>query len=170
MIPWLIAAIAAGLGVLVLQPKRGPMGLTQDDLLWLGRALVGETGASSERAMAAVSWAMYQRWQQLGRNRGRSFTWMLQAYCQPINPKWASLAAEGCRAHPEMCTVAHLSRRARITGLPWNNLPLAVRSFVERFGRGVVANPVPGMIDFAAFNFQGEQTVIDGNHFGTRRV
>jgi hypothetical protein len=95
---------------------------------------------------------------------------MLQAYCQPINPKWASLAAEGCRAHPEMCTVAHLSRRARITGLPWNNLPLAVRSFVERFGRGVVANPVPGMIDFAAFNFQGEQTVIDGNHFGTRRV
>jgi len=163
----LVVAAVAAIGALTMgRQTKTQVGLTQEDLLWLARALMGETEGSSDRAMAAVAWAMFQRWQQ--KSRGKTFTQLLRAYCQPINPEYATLAGRGCRAHPEMCTVAHLERRRRISTMTWEQLPNVVRDLVERFGRGEVPNPVPGMVDFAAFSFPGERVVIDGNHFGTK--
>jgi len=149
--------------------------LTQDDLLWLGSALVGEAGTDNLTAWAAVAWATVQYHAiVLGSNGQRpvfsSFTSLLRAYCQPINPKWESASTSSCHQHPERCTEALIQRRAQIRSLAWERLPEGVRQTISSLGAGALTNPVPGMTDWAAFSWQARSQVrlinIRGNKFG----
>lgn len=147
--------------------------LTQDDLLWLGRAIVGEAGDNpSRRSAAAIAWALAQNFALIPSSRGgvprfSTFTGLVRAYCQPVNPSW-SVAGDGkCLEIPSACTPAHIARRARISSLSWNQLG-AVQGYVQDFAAGRLENPVPGMVDWLAGPWDGGQVNIGGNVFGVR--
>jgi hypothetical protein len=167
-------------GVFVRGRKiHGPGGFTyriaDSDLLWLARAVWGEAG-TNERSGAAVIWSMAQYHALvLGRSGRRpkfsSLKNLLRAYCQPINPKWASRGASGCQRRPDHCTERHLRRRRRITTASWEQIPPQVRDLVTRFADGNLGNPVPGMTDWAAYDWShrakgGRLVDIGGNLFG----
>jgi hypothetical protein len=152
--------------------------LTDDDLLWLARAVWGEAGDRNERGGAAVAWAMVQYHALvIGRNGQRpafsTLTALLRSYCQPINPRWASMDASGCRERPGDCSVGALDRRRQITNASWSSIPSVPRGVVEQLAAGSLANPVPGMVDWAARDWSRESQTplinIGGNKFGVGR-
>jgi len=144
--------------------------VTADDRLWMGRMLIGETGESGwdsrdpaeqeakRQAGVAVLYSVAERFASnpsLRSNTGNTFTGVMRAFSQPINPIWSSLSACSngrgcCGSEGTMCTPAHLSRRQRIQSKSWNALPEGVRSLVDDFIAGRVTNPIPGYNDFAA--------------------
>ena len=152
--------------------------LTNDDLLWLARAVWGEADVNT-RGGAAVIWAMAQYHALVigAGNRRPAFSTLLgllRAYCQPINPRWASPEAAGCVSRPAACTQRHLDRRARITNASWEQIPRSVRDLVVRFAAGQLDNPVPGAVDWADEDWSSRSSIplinIEGNYFGVGRV
>ncbi len=125
--------------------------LTWDDLLWAGRMLVGETGSNAGSVEgAAVLWTMASL---LVKSRSNSFTRLIQAYSQPINPKWRR-DGEFCRVggrnngRPE-CADNLLDRRDRTATIEWSQLPDDVQDLVFKWATGQINNPVPKATDFA---------------------
>lgn len=175
------AAFTGGRGEVYVRGRvlYGPGGftyrLTDSDLLWLARAVWGEAG-TDKRNGAAVIWAMAQYHALVLGSGGRrpkfsTLKNLLRAYCQPINPKWASRGASGCQRKPEHCTNRHLQRRRRITTASWDQIPSDVRDLVTKFAAGDLDNPVPGMTDWAAYDWSsraknGRLVNIGGNKFG----
>lgn len=152
--------------------------ITDEDILWLARAIWGESGPRGGRPGAAVAWAMAQYHalvlsRQGDRPKFSTLTNLLRAYCQPINPIWASMSGRGCQRRPDHCTERHLRRRRQITNASWEQIPAPVRELVMRFVQGDVRNPVPGATDWAAYDWQRRSKVplinISGNKFGIGR-
>jgi hypothetical protein len=154
--------------------------LTDNDLLWLARALVGEVGASGwsdrdkQRGGAAVIWALAQNFMLVigaGNRRPRfsTFTNIVRAYCQPVNPAWMDPNGAKCQSHPDACTPARLNRRRQISSMSWNSIPPEVRDLVTQFKQGSLDNPVIGMTDWHARTWNGALVEIAGNHFGVGR-
>lgn len=150
---------------------RGPTGatytLTDDDLLWLGRAIYGEAGTKA-RGGAAVAWALAQNFMLVSRRPPRfsTFKQLILNYCQPVNPAWADPNGVKCRRRPDMCTPQKIARRAQITNMPWASIPVSVRDIVQRFAAGTLPNEVPGMVDWATPRWRADNIEIDGNFFG----
>lgn len=151
--------------------------ITDDDMLWLARAIWGEAD-QNERGGAAVAWAMAQYHALVLGSGGRrpafsTLTALLRSYCQPINPMWASLDASGCRRSPDKCSDGLLRRRAMITNARWESIPEVPRRIAERLAAGDLPNPVPGMTDWAARDWgrdsQAGVVNIAGNRFGVGR-
>jgi hypothetical protein len=141
--------------------------MTAEDRLWLGRALVGETGGEDRRAAAAVAWSMANRYRQKAARAGwPTFTVLLRNYCQPINPKWESLASSGCVRRPDMCTQAQLLRRASMRNLQWDQLPPVTKQVVADLSEGRLENPVGDRNTFAANRTSALDLNIGGNWFG----
>lgn len=151
-------------------PVGDPTPLTDEDMLWLGRAIVGETGGRNEEWGAAVAWALAQNLKLVRRARPiTTFTGVTRAYCQPINPKWLDINAEGCRRAPHMCTERHLARRHRYVRMSWDDLPPETQRVVQQFQAGTLPNPVSGAVDWHANHFPGATVEIGGNWFGVGR-
>ena len=151
--------------------------VTDEDKLWLARAVWGESGERGGRPGAAIAWAMLQYLALVvGRHGQRpafsSLTRQLRSYCQPINPKWGSMSGSGCQRHPERCTEHMLARRRQITNAGWDRIPRAVRQVVEGVLAGNIENPVPGAVDWASYDWSGSQIAminVQGNKFGVGR-
>jgi hypothetical protein len=156
----------------------GPTGatytLTDDDLLWLARAVKGEAGTSA-RGGAAVAWAMAQNYMTTGPGSGPrfaalpTFTALLRGYCQPINPIWADVNAAGCRRNPAACTPNLIARRRAIATMPWSAIPQSIRDLVTSFATGTLPNPIPGLTDWATPRWGADNIEIDGNFFGRKQ-
>lgn len=150
---------------------RGPTGatytLTDDDLLWLARAINGEAGTKA-RGGAAVAWALAQNFMLVGRRPPRvsTFTALIRSYCQPVNPIWADPNGAKCQRNPAACTPAKIARRAQITNMSWGRIPASVRDIVTRFASGALPNEVPGLVDWATPRWAPDNVEIDGNFFG----
>lgn len=157
--------------------------ITDDDLLWLGRAMIGEVGEwgwsdnEMKRGGAAIVWALAQNNFLVVGSGGRrprytTLAGIARAYCQPINPLWADPNGVKCRQYPEACTQSRLDRRRRITSTSWAALPPEVRDLLAKFKSGRLANPVPEMTDWHARSWDGAEMVVGGNHFGVgnRRI
>jgi len=155
----------------LLGPGSTAVSLTPTDKLWLGRAVLGETGGTDRRANAAVIWALAQNLMLIigsrdSRPRFSSFTALIRAYAQPVNPSWA-VAGEGkCILHPGSCTPARIARRAATASTLYADLPAATRETVGAFFNGTLANPVPGATDWHASHFEGATVQVGGNWFG----
>lgn len=123
--------------------------LTELDIIWAARMVYGESGTNIVDG-AAVLWTMTQRF-ALG--RWPTFTALCQAYSQPINPRWArngEFCRPGGRYHgQDNCSEARLRRRDSISNMPWDSIPLAVRTLVDTWSTGNLPNPVPRAIEFA---------------------
>jgi hypothetical protein len=156
----------------------GPTGatytLTDDDLLWLGRAIKGEAD-ESVRGGTAVAWAMAQNYMTTGPGGGPrfaalpTFTRLLRAYCQPINPAWMDPNGAKCRARPQACTIQHLNRRRSISSMSWDSLSASIRDIVTRFAAGTLPNPIPDLTDWATPRWGADNVEIDGNFFGRKQ-
>jgi len=148
-------------------PVGDPTPLTDDDMLWLGRAIVGETGGRNEEWGAAVAWTLAQNMKLIQRSSPfTTFTGVTRAYCQPISPRWATADASGCQRAPHMCTERHLERRQRYLRMTWDEFPSATQNVVTAFRAGTLPNPVPGAVDWHADPFEGATVDVGGNWFG----
>lgn len=135
------------------------------DALWLARSIVGE----SQRDALAVGSTLLRRWcfvNDQRKNAGSSLLWptftdLVRAYSQPVNPAWADRGTE-----------QQIARRARITGLSWAEIPESVRTVVLGLLGGRVPLSKPGAIHFAdtrvsrtfMANNPGAKTVGDGHN------
>lgn len=105
-------------------PTRGYT-LTDEDVLWLARALVGEAGEDCTREEAAYHFYCWLDRFLLMRNAWLldkwSFTSLLQAHSQPINPRWAvagkGLCAEKDPDSNNECDAKRIAHRAYIRSL-----------------------------------------------------
>jgi hypothetical protein len=134
--------------------------LTPEDRLWAARMIYGEGGDPK-----AVLWTMASR---LALVRGGSFTRLLRAYSQPINPCWyrgttatCSSGGAGCGpgSHYDVdapcvsgvvnpCCRELLDRRAHILAMTEADLAPQL-ALVDRWMAGQSPNPVPRAVDFA---------------------
>jgi hypothetical protein len=144
-------------------PRRGYK-LTDDDVLWLARAMVGEAGEGINEQEAAALFHCWMdrlhlvnaRWSQ----EGWSLRQLIQAHSQPVNPLWIDPDGSKCRQHPQYCTAAHIARRKRIQGLSRAQLE-QIGSW--RFALMAQAGDLPRTIaeptyDFAACSLTGKQS------------
>lgn len=108
--------------------------LSQDDLLWLGRAYCGEHGFTDWQHCELFVWTMLNRFLLHKANRHwRSFKYMLRRFSQPVNPRWAR-GGDLALKNPKQATERHLRRREKISSLRWNQIPPEVRTVLKRFG------------------------------------
>jgi hypothetical protein len=121
--------------------------LTEEDKLWLARACAGECGEKFDGpdCYAAVCWSMMNRYLLATvQDNWQTFTQLLRAFCQPINPKWARGGAK-CPTESydksDPCYVGKLDRRARMASLPWEKIDLNIRNLVESFAAGNILIP-----------------------------
>lgn len=115
--------------------------VTDEDALWLGRAMEGEAGSNALEAHACAS-VLLRRWAQRG---GASFTEHIRAFSQPVNPRWAAGGDLALR-NPSSATAAQLERRARVTALGWLQLSASARDAVAAVLGGRLL--LPGAIDW----------------------
>lgn len=128
--------------------------ITDEDLLWLGRAAEGE----GTREAPHTIWTWMQRYAGGVANLTDfrsypSLTALVRAHSQPVNPKWAR-DGEFCRpggryAGGPRCAENLLQRRERMSSLPYAQLSLSVRDTILALKTASLPNPVPGAVDFA---------------------
>lgn len=139
-------------GVLVVRNVAKP--LTNADLLTVGKMLEGEGAADCALHAATVIWTVLQRQAYL-RQEDLPTKTFLEAFSQPINPIWARGGSACAPNAPERnrpyCTPSHYARRERIAQLTWDTLSPRTRAYVSAWAAGELPNPVPGVIDFAAW-------------------
>jgi hypothetical protein len=120
--------------------------LTDKDLLWLGRAYVGEHGWHDVSHFGAFTWCMINRYMlHPGSKHWPTFVYMLRRFSQPINPRWqrdGDLAKK--HAGSSACTEAKFRRRKLISTLKWVDLPAVLRSRLRMLQAGCIA-PVDGL-------------------------
>lgn len=110
-------------------PTRGYT-LTDDDVLWLARAFVGEAGENCTREEAEYHFYCWLDRFLLVRKRWLTEAWsfaaLLRAHSQPINPLWATAGAGKCAEKDpngvKECDAGHISRRAYIRSLSVSQL------------------------------------------------
>jgi hypothetical protein len=134
--------------------------ITQDDSLWLIRAIWGEVNRGNQhwetpgvqRGAAAVLWSLANNYMTVGQKRTLypTFGQFIQAYCQPINPIWASAGASGCQRNPGACSDQTLAFRQGLRSKQWSQFPAGAQSLVTAFVNGTLQNPVGRRTDWAA--------------------
>lgn len=138
--------------------------ITWDDLLWAARMLVGEAGRNAgSNEGAAVLWCMASRLVQLNRT---SFTGLIQAYSQPINPKWAE-DGEFCQVGGryngrDECSPERLERRRRYQTMAWEDIPSDVQDLVYKWATAQVNNPIPRATHFAVPRVASRSRGVEG--------
>lgn len=132
--------------------------LSPTDLHWLAVSLWGECSAKDDQACGAVAWTMMARWMRWGRRHWDTFTGLMRAFSQPINPKWLGKG-----------TAEEIERRKMYQGWTWGEIPPRAREYAIAFAEGRLGNPVPGAVDFAEEGVVRRQgkigTTIAGNTF-----
>lgn len=145
-------------------PKR-VYALTENDKLWLARAIAGETGEHLKNidGPAAVAWSMMNRFLLTkGQDVWPTFANLLRNYSQPINPKWyrgGSICANPSKVQAPACNDKAYQHREYISNLRWQDIDRGIRDFVEAFAEGnvtlpdsVLSLPYWRITDFAAFH------------------
>ena len=162
----MVAGAAIRQGVMSF-PGSDPYMITQEDSLWLVRAIWGEVNRSNDgwersdiqRGSAAVLWALANNYMTVGQKRRLypTFGNFIQAYCQPINPIWSSAGASGCQRNPGACTADRLAFRQALRSKPWAQFPPGAQALVTAFVAGSLQNPIGRRTDWAAAS-EGRRT------------
>jgi hypothetical protein len=129
---------------------QGAYQLTPADVLWAARSAFYEGGSPAD-----VLWAETQRFTTM-RGSYSTFAAFVQAFSQPINPKWRR-TGEFCRAggkyaSTDACSQARLARRDTAASITWSAMykhkPELV-AVVVAWANGQLPNPVPRVTNFA---------------------
>lgn len=129
---------------------KGPSGktytLTETDVIWLARSIRGECGPHPTReAAAAVSWTLMNRFMLLPAfAKWTSFTDLIRAFSQPVNPEWfadGSKCREGGPFHgKENCDPKTTAWRVQLSGMPLSTLGPAA-GYARAFAEGTLEYP-----------------------------
>ncbi len=119
----------------------GTYTVTQNDLLWLKRALVGEVMREDDGPrVVEVLLNRYAYLRSRGNKTYPTFASFVRAYAQPVNPIWMSPFGKGCLRSPRRCTPALLAKRA--AHATRNTFPAWVDTSIARaLARGPVDIP-----------------------------
>lgn len=133
-----------------IETPRDRWSLTDSQLLWAGRAAVGETG--SPRGQIAVLWAWAQLLVQRAEaghdrlpcrgqpGRPQTFEWVIRCHSQPVNEYWRFRGEN--QARRQMLAAASWEKLERLSP--------GIRERVYGWARGRYPNPVPRLADFSA--------------------
>jgi len=134
---------------------------TPEDVLWMARFIVGETGGRDDLATRAVIWAMFNLFRLLAHRYYPTFHAFLRSYSSPLQ---AVLRNKGAaRRHmnnPDFVRVGgtyegttiprgQLGRFLRLQATPWIQLPATARSLALRAAKGQIASPIGNATEFA---------------------
>lgn len=131
--------------VAVFRGPAGSLSLSESDQLWAARAILGEGGTDpSDEVQSAYLWSIMRRCLMGAKVVPYGQCW--RNFAQPINPKWGE-DGQFCRVGgayhgKEECSPSRLARRRTITSTKWDDIPLSIRSVVERFSRGELPKPL----------------------------
>lgn len=154
-----VASAAGVVGLYFAYRRLFPVGAVQfqgrrwsfhdDDKIWMGRMILGECG---EDAIGgdAVLWSVASRWVTKPVFQDKTFTQVIRAFSQPVNPLWADPNSGRCLERPAACSDAAIRRRQAITNTSWAALPSNIRQLVQDFVGGRTRNPISGYNNFAA--------------------
>lgn len=128
--------------------------ITEEDVLWAGRAANCEGGGEDGEKAALWTWTgrftlpSYRR-------RFRTLASLIRAHSQPVNPIWqrtGSKCGPGGQYHgsARFCNESQLQRRERCATTSWGSLKPSVRDSVTKWATAKLANPVPKAVDFAS--------------------
>jgi len=161
-------------------PGVEPYTITPLDKLWLIRSLWGEVSRDAaswsspdvRQGGAAILWCYANHFLTVGRKREIFHTLgdFVQAYSQPINPRWIDPDGEKCRQSPQMCTSERIAFRRALRDKQWGEFPPHLQELVDSFAEGRLPNPVGTRTDFRASGtgYQpADAIVVAGNVFGT---
>jgi hypothetical protein len=124
-------------------PKRN-LQISDDDLIWAGRGLIGEEGSHPSRdTMAGLLWAIMHRCLLL--NSKLSYGDMWKWFSTATSPKWRrggeKCGPGGVYETNEECSEAKLKRRATISQLGWDDFPQPMKCALLEFQNGVLFPP-----------------------------
>ena len=130
--------------------------LTPNDVLNLARALSHEGPPEP-----MVAWALLQRFADLYKTSYSSFSKFLQAYVQPINPKWFPLGelhqkelARLARTNAGQAAIdaekARATRRLGYSTQTWESIPQKYREIVHGITAGSIRSPNAAATDYRA--------------------
>ena len=161
-------------------PGEQPYVITDEDKLWMARMIFGEVNrnpaawnrADVQRGGGAVLWAMANHYITVGQKRQLypTFASFLQAYSQPINPRWVDPNGERCRRSPAMCTSERIAFRRMLRAKSWGAFPVALQNLVLNFAAGRLPNPIGTRTDFrmAGTGYNPSDPLnVEDNVFGT---
>jgi len=167
-------------GHVITFPGEEPYRITSEDMLWLARSIWGEVSrtpsAWSERQVqqgaTAVLWSYANHYMTVGRKRELypTLAQFVQAYSQPINPRWDDPSDSRCQANPDMCTPSRISFRRSLRTKPWAEFPQQLTMLVEKFAQGRLPNNIGTRTDFRAAGTgyrPADPLNVAGNVFGT---
>lgn len=142
--------------------REAPYTITQDDMVWLARGAYSEVNPSNsgwddaekQRGAAAVMYSMANHLMTVGQKRQTFQTLgnLVQNYCQPLSPRWASAGAAGCQGSPGNCTESRLAHRAAMRTKQWGTFPAQLERMVQDFSAGTLANPIGRRTGWVAQN------------------
>lgn len=147
---------------------QSPYQLTGDDVIWAGRSALYEGGD-----VAATLWTLTQRYMGAARTQYPTFAAFVQAFSQPVNPKytrWGEYCTRGGRAYgTKWCSEELLQRRDEARNASWIDLILRDEvgaQTVLDWANGDLPNPVPRAVNFAdratvAKNFPSARVILD---------
>jgi hypothetical protein len=89
---------------------------------------------------------MANRWHLFGKGNGwPTFHALLLEFSQPINPIWDrngwKCAPDGPYYGTKYCTEEKFRRRERVARMPWDDVPIHIRTAVRQFAAGQLAPP-----------------------------
>jgi hypothetical protein len=163
-------------------PGQSPYQITEHDMTWLARALLGEVSENAatwanpqtQRGGAAILWALANHYMTVGQKRDHypTLSAFTRAYCQPLSARWSSIEAAGCQQQPDMCTPTRLARRRMVQTKSWSNMPPQLQFLVESFVAGRLPNPIGTRTDWLASTSRwrtppADPMTVAGNTFAT---
>lgn len=125
----------------VYQSGRRSFSVDDSDRVWLGRALVGESGARASE-YPSILWTLARRY--LWSRYPGSFLTLTRAFCQPVNDRWmpgGDLFEKALKRGAASASDAAIARRQWLRSLQWNDLPIAVQRAVIAFQAGTLTEP-----------------------------
>lgn len=130
--------------------------MTSEDIVTLARSIRTE----SMRDRQALAWCYAQRYVLL-RMRGwsGSFSDMVTAHSQPINPKWfpdGIYCRPGGQYHGEQ-PCRNAGARPGFASYPWSRIEPELKEFLSDWSSGRAGNNVPRCVDFRARDAETER-------------
>jgi len=132
--------------------------ITPDAVLWLAKMIDAETwGKPTEEDAKAMLWALVQR-TAIWKFRKWSWVKMIQAYSQPVNPRWTKTGDKCSKyyqssfngAIPNRCSERKVNRRVGNIRKKWDDLHPIARRVVLEFVAGKIPNHIPGAVGWFA--------------------
>ncbi len=132
--------------------------ITPDGAIWLAKMIDGETwGGPNEADAEAMLWSLIQR-TGIWSFRTWSLQKFVQAYSQPVNPKWTR-TGKYCKEYYEddyegniksNCSEKKVDRRARNIRMSWEDTDELARRYVLDFAAGRLENNLLGAVGWFA--------------------